>query len=402
MADTITLTNEQAKALVEQYGSPLYVYDEAVLRKRCREMKHLVNYPHYVPLYSVKANTNIELMKIIREEGFHVDAMSEGEILLEQKAGYKPDEIFMVTNNISDAEIRFAIDHGVLMSCDSLSQLDRFGRLCPGGRVAVRVNPGMGAGHSDKVITAGSCKFGVEYSKADLIKEVAAKYDLKIVGLNQHVGSLFLEYNTFIEACKILFDLAKQFEGLELIDFGGGYGVPYNGERRLDLEGLGRELDKLIGDFVAEYGNPNLKIYTEAGRYIVAECGELLGTVYSQKKVYGVKYVGTDLGFNVLIRPILYDSYHQVEVFNDSEDYETVNIAGDICESGDILAYNRYLPIMHHGDIVGVKNAGAYGYAMASNYNSRLRPAEVLLCEDGTTRLIRKRDTYEMLLNQMT
>ena len=401
MADTVTLTTEQAKALVEEYGSPLYVYDENLLRERCREMKQLVKYPHYVPLYSVKANTNIELMKIIREEGFHVDAMSAGEILLEEKAGFQPDKIFMVTNNISDAEIQFAIDRGILMSCDSLSQLDRFGRLCPGGRVAVRVNPGMGAGHSDKVITAGSCKFGVEYSKADLIKEVAAKYKLRIVGLNQHVGSLFLEYNTFIEACKLLFEFAKQFPGLELIDFGGGYGVPYNGERRLDLVGLGAELDRLIAEFISVYDNPEIKVYTEAGRYIVAECGELLGTVYSQKKVYGVKYVGTDLGFNVLLRPILYDSYHRVEVFNDSEDYETVNIAGDICESGDILAYNRYLPMMHHGDIIGVKNAGAYGYAMASNYNSRLRPAEVLLCADGSSRLIRKADTYETLLQQL-
>lgn len=401
MADTITLTNEEARTLVKEYGSPLYVYDEKLLRQRCREMKQLVKYPHYVPLYSAKANTNIELMKIIREEGFHVDAMSEGEILLEEKAGFQPHEIFMVTNNISDEEIQFAIDRGILMSCDSLSQLDRFGRLCPGGRVAVRVNPGMGAGHSDKVITAGSCKFGVEYSKAELIKEVAEKYGLHVIGLNQHVGSLFLDYHTFIEACKLMFDFAKQFPELELIDLGGGYGVPYNGEQRLDLKGLGTELDKLIEAFISSYGNREIQIYTESGRYIVAECGELLGTVYSQKKVYGVKYVGTDLGFNVLIRPILYDSYHRVEVFNDSEDYETVNIAGDICESGDILAHNRYLQLMQHGDIIGVKNAGAYGYAMASNYNSRLRPAEVLLCADGSRRLIRKRDSYEALLQQL-
>lgn len=401
MADTIKLSNEQAQELVKQYGSPLYVYDEKVLRKRCREMKNLVKRPQYVPLYSVKANTNIELMKIIREEGFHVDAMSEGEILLEEKAGYQPSEIFMVTNNISDEEIKFAIESGILMSCDSLSQLDRYGRLNPGGRVAVRINPGMGAGHSDKVITAGSCKFGIEYSKADLIKEVTARYGLKLIGLNQHVGSLFLDYNTFIEACRRMFAFAKQFEGLEILDLGGGYGVPYHGEQRLDMEGLGKELEKLIDEFTASYGNPDIRVYTEAGRYIVAECGELLGTVYSRKEVYGIKYIGTDLGFNVLIRPILYDSYHEVEVFNDNEDFETVCIAGDICESGDILAYNRYLPLMRHGDIIGVKNAGAYGYAMASNYNSRLRPAEVLLREDGSVQLIRKRDTYEELLKQL-
>lgn len=401
MADSIQLSNEQARELIRTYGSPLYVYDEAVLRERCREIKQLVQRPQYVPLYSVKANTNIELMKIIREEGFHADAMSTGEILLEEKAGYTSDEIFMVTNNISDEEIQFAIDRGILMSCDSLSQLDRYGRLNPGGRVAVRVNPGMGAGHNEKVITAGSCKFGVEYSKAELIKEIAASYQLHIVGLNQHVGSLFLDYHTFIEACRCMFEFAKQFEGLEFVDLGGGYGVPYHGEQRLDLTGLGRELEALIDHFAAEYGNPEARVYTESGRYLVAECGELLGTVYSRKEVYGIKYIGTDLGFNVLLRPILYNAYHEVEVFNDNEDYETVCIAGDICESGDILAYNRYLPLMRHGDVIGVKNAGAYGYAMASNYNSRLRPAEVLLCADGSTRIIRKRDTYEDLLRQL-
>ena len=400
-SDTIMLTNERAAALVNKYGSPLYVYDEKILRKRCREMKSLIDSPRYMPLYSAKANTNIEILKIIREEGLNVDAMSEGEILLEEKAGFTSDEILMVTNNISDDEIRFAGERGILMSCDSLSQLDRFGRIFPGRRVMVRVNPGMGAGHSDKVITAGSCKFGVEYSKADLIKQVASKYNLKIVGLNQHVGSLFINYNTFVEACSMLLDLAKQFEGLEIIDFGGGFGVPYYGDKRLDMEGLGAELKKLIYDFINDYGNKDVKFLTEAGRYISAECGILLGTVYSQKKVYGIKYIGTDLGFNVLIRPILYDSYHDIQVFNNSEDYETVNIVGNICESGDILAHNRYLPIMLHGDIIGVKNAGAYGYSMASNYNSRLRPAEVLIREDGSDVLIRKRDDYSVILNQL-
>ncbi|MDO4265299.1 MAG: diaminopimelate decarboxylase [Eubacteriales bacterium] len=401
MTEQITLTKEQAQDLIKEYGSPLYVYDEAILRKRCREMKSLLPLPNYVPFYSVKANSNLELLKIIREEGFHADAMSPGEILLEEAAGFSTDEIFMVTNNISDAEIQFSIDHGILMSADSISQMERYGMLNPGGEIAVRLNPGIGTGHDDKVVTGGSCKFGTEFKYIPRIKEIAAKYDLHIVGINQHVGSLFLSGEVFFEACRRLLSVASEFPELRIIDFGGGFGVPYEGEARLDIARFSSEFTELITDFLKTYPNQDVHFHTEAGRYLVAECCELLGTVQCRKEVCGVNYVGTDIGFNVLIRPVLYDAYHEIEVFNDAIQNECVTVVGDICESGDILAKDRSLPVTVHGDIIGVKNAGAYGYSMASNYNSRLRPAEVLIGMDGNTRLIRKRDTYLDLLSQM-
>ena len=403
MAEQIELSNEQALRLVDTFGSPLYVYDERILRKRCRELRSLLPLPGYRPLYSVKANSNPALLRIIREEGFFVDAMSPGEIFLEEQAGFQPEEIFMVTNNISDEEIRYAAERGILMSADSLSQLERFGSLYPGREIGVRLNPGIGAGHDEKVVTGGSCKFGIEYEKIPEILKTAGAHDLRIVAINQHVGSLFLDYGTFLEACRRMLAVAPAFPDLRIIDFGGGYGVPYRGEDRLDLSGLSRELTELVRGFLADCGSPDIRFYTESGRYIVAECCELLGTVQSRKEVAGVRYVGTDLGFNVLIRPVLYDAWHEAEVFSrrpaeGTPEYELVQIAGNICESGDILARDRRLPVTCHGDVIGIKNAGAYGYSMASCYNSRLRPAEVLLTEAGEAKLIRRRDCLEDLM----
>lgn len=403
MAEQIELSNEQALRLVDTFGSPLYVYDERILRKRCRELRSLLPLPGCRPLYSVKANSNPALLRIIREEGFFVDAMSPGEIFLEEQAGFQPEEIFMVTNNISDEEIRYAAERGILMSADSLSQLERFGSLYPGREIGVRLNPGIGAGHDEKVVTGGSCKFGIEYEKIPEILKTAGAHDLRIVAINQHVGSLFLDYGTFLEACRRMLAIAPAFPDLRIIDFGGGYGVPYRGEERLDLSGLSRELTELVRNFLADCGRPDIRFYTESGRYIVAECCELLGTVQSRKEVAGVRYLGTDLGFNVLIRPVLYDAWHEAEVFSrrpaaGTPEYELVQIAGNICESGDILARDRRLPVTCHGDVIGIKNAGAYGYSMASCYNSRLRPAEVLLTETGEAKLIRRRDCLEDLM----
>ena len=430
--DSIFLTAEQAFSLIQEFGSPLYIYDEQILRKHCREITHLLPHHRYIPHYSTKANSNLSLLRIIREEGFHVDAMSAGEIILEEAAGFQPSEIFMVTNNISDNEMRFAVDRGILMSADSLEQLDRYGRLNPGKEIAVRLNPGIGTGHSDKVITGGSCKFGIEYKKIPQIKEIAAKHRLRIVGLNQHVGSLFLDGTVFLASCDRLLQSARtDFPELRFLDFGGGFGVPYHGEHRLDLARLSAELGKRLDAFLKDYDNSAILFFTEAGRYPVAECGMLLGTVTCRKEVSGVKYIGTDLGFNTLIRPVLYNAYHELTVYKKDDmktfgkgrsfensvpqtgwsarqdedsaqklnpSAEQVCVVGNICESGDILAKDRLLPSVEYGDLIGVMNAGAYGYSMASNYNSRQRPAEVLLCADGSTRLIRRRDTFEDLL----
>ena len=398
--------NSRPSELLREFGSPLYVYNEAILRQRCREMAGLVSYPGFTSNYSIKANSNLELLKIVREEGLHADAMSPGEIHVLLTAGYKPEEILFIPNNVSMEEMQFAIDRGVLVSCDSLSQLSQYGRLNPGAKVVVRFNPGVGAGHHEKVVTAGkNTKFGVGKEFIDDVKAILKEYSLKLVGINQHIGSLFMESSPYIESVKSLLNIAVQFEELEFVDMGGGFGVPYRkqeGQERLKLDEIGRKLTELIDRWMDKYGR-RIKVKMEPGRYVVAECGVLLGSVHSVKENSNRTYVGTDIGFNVLIRPAMYDSYHDIELYrNDdiikSENTSPVTVVGNICETGDILAKDRELPEAKEGDLIGVMDAGAYCYSMASNYNNRPRPAEILIGLDGKPRLIRRRDTIEDLM----
>ena len=390
--------------LIKKHGSPLYVYNERILRNRCRELKNLSEYPHFAVYYSVKANANLTILNIVREEGLFVDALSAGEIFLNIKAGFKTSEIFFVCNNVDDEEMSYAINKGILVGVDSLSQLERYGKLNPGGKTAVRFNPGLGAGHHQKVTTGGTeTKFGVNAEYIPQVKDLLNKYDIKLVGINQHIGSLFMDGSPYTESAKRLLDIARQFQGLEFIDFGGGFGIPYrkqSGEKRLDLKALGNMLTPIMSDFAKEYGR-DISFRIEPGRYVAAECGILLGKVNAVKYNGPKKFIGTDLGFNVLARPVMYDSHHDIEIYRESETPslkdEKVSIVGNICESGDILARDRFLPEIMEDDIIGVLDSGAYGYAMSSNYNSRQRPAEVLIKENSDTVVIRKRETLEQL-----
>lgn len=397
------LSDERVFELIKKYGSPLYVYDENILRKSCRDMHDLLPNKNLRVNYSAKANSNLEILKIVRDEDIDVDAMSPGEIYVQKLAGYSSDKIFYIGNNVSKKEMQYAIDENVLVSVDSLSQLESFGQINPGGEVAVRFNPGIGTGHHQKVVTAGKkTKFGVQKDFVPQVKELLEKYNLNLVGIDQHIGSLFLESDPYIKGVESLLEIAAQFQGLKFIDMGGGFGVPYHeGEGRLDLQELSDKLDKVLDDFLANYDNKDVIFKIEPGRYIPAECGVLLGEVYSVKDNYGKTYIGTDLGFNVLMRPVLYDSYHAVTIVKadpNEEGEEVATIVGNICESGDIIANERNIKKVSIGDVVAVGNAGAYGFAMSSNYNCRLKPAEVLIDKDGNDRLIRRRDTFEDII----
>ncbi len=391
--------------LIQQYGSPLYVYNEEIFRTRCKELKNLITYPQYAVNYSVKANGNLTLLKIAHEEGLNVDAMSPGEIYVELEAGFSPEQILYISNNVSSNEMLYAIEKNIMVSIDSLSQLELYGKINPNAKVCIRFNPGIGAGHHEKVITGGKkTKFGIDPKYMDEVKKILKKYHLKVAGINQHIGSLFMDSNNYIEGVKSVLSIAEAFDDLEFIDFGGGFGIPYqklNHEERLDLNELGCRLDDVIYQWTKNYGK-QITIKIEPGRYIVAESGILLGTVYAIKQNYNMKYVGTDLGFNVLKRPVMYDSHHDIEIYRESNkpsnQSEIVNIVGNICESGDIIAKQRELPEIFEGDILGVLDAGAYGYCMSSNYNNRLRPAEVLIDTNGHAQLIRRRDTLEDLM----
>ena len=402
--------------LIAKYGSPLYVYNERIFREKCRDFKHLCKYPKFVVNYAIKANSNLTLLKIAKQEGLRAEVTSIGEIELLLAAEYDACDIFFITNNATTAEMQYAIDKGITFSADSLSQLDRYGRLNFGGKVAARFNPGIGSGHHQGVVTGGEeTKFGINESEIPQVKEILAKHNLTLIGINQHIGSYILDIKIFIDSVKRMLNIAANFDTLEFIDLGGGFGIPYHkqeGERPLDIAALGTALCEFMGDFSAKYGK-QLTFMVEPGRYIAAESGVLLGNV-TAIKYNAAKYIGTDLGFNVLMRPLLYDAYHGIEVYRNTTEEtantaqppfpiknEIVHIVGNICESGDYIAKNRNLPIIQEGDVLGVLDVGAYGFSMTSQYNQRLRPAEILIREDGAIQVIRRRDSYADLLRNM-
>ncbi|MDR1685363.1 MAG: diaminopimelate decarboxylase [Desulfovibrio sp.] len=412
--------------LIENFGSPLYVYNENILRARCRALKALSADPGFKVCYSTKANGNPHLLRIIREEGSAADAMSPGELAVLRRAGFPRKDTCYVCNNVSREELALACREADHVSVDSVSQMESFGQVNPDGEIMIRVNPGIGAGHHDKVVTAGkNTKFGIVPDDFDAVRDILRKYRLTLIGLNQHVGSLFMDPKPYLDAAAWLLRTAERFPDIRLIDFGGGFGIPYRrreGEKALDMRAFGEKFDALLGAFRARTGYAG-EFLIEPGRYVTAECSVLLGRVHAVKNNGPVRYVGTDIGFNVLARPVMYDAFHDVVVYGRQSGNAaapgaerpggefgtpaayarerplmTQTIVGNICETGDVLAGERELPEAVVGDIIGVLDAGAYGHAMSSNYNQRLRPAEVLITADGRNRLIRRRDTVEDLL----
>ena len=399
---------EDPRELVARFGSPLYVYNENILRSCCRDLTGLSSHPGFRVNYSAKANTNPSLLKIIRSEGCVVDAMSPGELHVNRLAGFTKAELTYVCNNVSAEELKNAAEHCDVVSVDSLAQLELFGQAVPGGRVMVRFNPGIGAGHSDKVVTGGKkTKFGVDPDMLPEVQKIVERYSLQLVGVNQHIGSLFMEAGPYLDAVNVLLAMAEKLLALgyplEVIDFGGGFGMPYRkyeGQSRMDMQALGKGLHDCLCAWTEKTGYKG-RFFVEPGRYVVAECGLVLGTVHATKNNGPHLFAGTDIGFTVLARPMLYDAFHDVEIYreNGQPDSETVDqtIVGNICESGDILAKDRALPRIEQGDVIAMLDAGAYGFVMASTYNHRLRPAEVLIGADGKARLIRRRETLDDL-----
>jgi diaminopimelate decarboxylase len=385
------------------------VYDEATLRERCREMKRLVKYADYNVNYTPKANGNLALLQIIRDEGLDAEAMSPGEIHINLAAGFKPEQILYIATCVSEEEMLFAMEKGICTSIDSLSQLKRYGRLSErtglGKQVAIRINPGVGAGHHQKVVTGGGdTKFGINLADLPMAKSIIKAHKLTLIGLNHHIGSGVTDGAVYLAAAETMLEQALQFKDLKFIDFGGGFYINYkklSGGGRYDFTEVGERLDALIADFTQRYGK-KIRFKTELGRYIVAEAGKLVGTVHAVKCNGEKKFIGTDIGMNVIMRPVIYNSHHDIEIQGKTgypkRKTEKMTVVGNICETGDILAKSRRMPKdTAEGDVIIVHDAGAYGYSMCSTYNARLRPAEVLIRESGEAVLIRRRDSVEDL-----
>lgn len=405
--------------LVKQFGSPLYVYNHSVLSARCADMerfaeKLMKGLPSGISVsmhYSTKANSNPAILKEVQKHGLSVDCMSPLEFEIDKRSGFTADKILYVCNNVTADEMRFVHNNGILICLDSISQVATWGKLFPGTDIMIRINPGTsGVGHSEKVVTSGKAtKFGISEENLPLLLEVSEKYNLHIIGTHQHLGSLFLDdkISDYIAGVKAGLEIVrKYFKDVEIVDLGGGFGVPYlPHEKPLDLSRVANELLPILNEFVSSY--PSVKEFKfEPGRYIPCESGKLIGTVTAVKNENGTYWVGTDIGMNQLVRPSMYGSYHEIEVIPISGVFPgpqiTANFCGNVCESGDILGKERLLKSCPKlGDLAVVHNAGAYGYSMASNYTGRPRPAEVMIYPDDSYKLIRKRETLDDLMSKI-
>jgi diaminopimelate decarboxylase len=386
-------------ALARKHGTPLYVYDAEIIRNLYHALQNGLRCPELEIYYSCKANTNPHILKLIKQLGGGIEAVSEGEVSLALRTGFRPKQILYTCNGASLAELKFLAKNDILVHLDSLSQLQKWGEIKPRSSVSLRVNLNIGAGHHNHTITGGArSKFGIDHSQIKDAKRLAKKYNLTIVSIHQHIGSGILKAQTLTIAAEALFDAARQLPDLKLVDLGGGFGVPYQpGQRALDVGGFGRKVRELGDAFSRHYGR-RVKIAIEPGRYLVAEAGTLLASVTDIKKSSARTFVSIDTGFNHLIRPAMYGSYHEIiNVSRPRGKSQKVTVVGNICESGDTFAKDRNIISPREGDILAILDVGAYGYTMSSLYNSRVRPAEVMI-DRGRISLIRKRQTLQEAL----
>ena len=386
-------------SLADEFGTPLYIYDG---EKITSQVKTLQAAFAAVPLkikYATKALSNINILKVIRKAGAGVDAVSIEEVKLCMMAGYTPSEIMYTPSGVSFDEIQEAVGMGIMINLDSLPLMEQFGQTY-GGLIpaCIRINPHIMAGGNIKISTGHSeSKFGISIEQLPLILEAVAKYKLQIVGLHIHTGSDILDAEVFLRGGNVLFEAAMQFPNLKFLDFGGGFKVAYKpNDVSTDVIEVGRKVGEAFQEFCKKYGR-QLELWLEPGKFLVSEAGYLLVKANVVKQSPTAAFVGVDTGLNHLIRPMMYDAYHSLYNLSNPEGKKVkYNVVGYICET-DTIASHRELDEVKIGDMLVIKNAGAYGYSMASNYNSRLRPPEVLIWE-GKPQLIRKREDFEDLI----
>lgn len=404
------INREAFEFIAETFETPVYVYDQGVFQRQLLTLASLIKWRPLKIMFAVKANPNISVVRafgkqqLFNETVFGIDAVSPGEVVLAIKAGIPSRHVLFTGNNASRQEITVAKGFGVLPNIDSLDMLEWYCRAYPESCVCVRINPNVGAGHHDHCITGGpDSKFGIWWSEAETARKIADKYNVRVIGVHQHIGSQILDPQKFLTAMDMMLTVAPVFPNLGFVDFGGGFGVPYKpGEKELDIAKLGEAMTQKFDRFCHEYGR-QLAMYIEPGRYLTAQAGFLLVKVTSVKRnPDGKVFVGVDSGFNHLDRPARYGAYHHIRnISNVGAPNEKVFVVGNICESGDkFTSEAREIPEPRVGDLLVIENAGAYGFSMASNYNLRPRPSEVMITPAGATKQIRKREKVEDLISE--
>ncbi|HEX2123329.1 MAG TPA: diaminopimelate decarboxylase [Thermoanaerobaculia bacterium] len=403
--------------LAERFGTPLYVYDAAAIRAQIAKVRAAFSGLPFRMFYAMKANGNLSILRMMREAGLGCDSVSPGEIHLALRAGFDPESIWFTCSNVSDEDLRTIPDPRIVVNVNSMSEIDRCLALDLRNPIALRVNPDVGAGHHADVITAGeSVKFGIDLAEVDAARMLVEDSGRKVVGIHAHIGSGVGDPAPLLASARQLLELSLAFPNLRWINFGGGLAIPYQpADREFPIEDYGARLTELAAAFLRAR---DLTAILEPGRYLVASAGTLLARVTTKRVSAGIEWIGVDTGFNHLVRPSKYAAYHHIlnasrgdeaslrASWDPERERDQVVVAGNLCESGDVFTrtegrvVTRPVDRIKAGDLVAFCDAGAYGFSMASHYNARLLPPEVLL-DGGEARLIRARQTFDDLVRGM-
>lgn len=390
--------------IADEFGLPLYVYDADKIIEKIDALRSAFSGVNLKIKYAAKALTNLSILKLMKQQGIDIEVVSVNEARFAKIACFEPSQIMFTPSGNAWDEIQEAIEMGLQLNVDSLPLLEQIGQTY-GNRypVALRINPSIAEGGNFKIQTGhGDSKFGIPNDYRAQIKATVERYDIPVVGLHIHTGSDFKDSNTFLKIADVLFDLAMDYPNLRFIDFGSGFKVRYReGDYATDLADLGNKVSAAFRSFCDRY-NRELELCFEPGKLLVSESGHLLVSVNVVKENPTRTFVQVNSGLNHLIRPMMYDAYHDIKNVSNplgtrsTGENRLYTVVGYICET-DTFATDRALPEVYPGDVLSFENAGAYGFSMASNYNARVRPAEVLVY-DGKPYLIRQRETFDDLL----
>lgn len=381
--------------LCKKYGTPLYVYDASVIERQYKRIKQAYTYPKFRVHYACKALSNLTVLRLLRKIGAALDCVSIGEVKLGLMAGYKPGDILFTPNFAGIDEYEEAVHLGVKINIDAIPMLENWGLHHPEVPFCIRINPHLMAGGNEKISVGHvDSKFGISIHQLPHVFRIIENQKLTVEGLHMHTGSDILDVDVFLRGAEILFEAARKFPNLQYIDLGSGFKVPYKPDDiETDVEEVGEKLSQRFAEFCKEYGH-ELTLMIEPGKFLVSEAGYFFAKCTLVKQTTSTAFVGLDTGFNHLIRPMFYGAYHKiVNVTEPTFKPRIYNVVGNICET-DTFAADRRIAEVVEGDILCFYNAGAYGFTMASNFNSRPRPAEVLIYK-GKDYLIRQRETLE-------
>lgn len=390
---------QQLENLAKEFGTPLYVYDADIIKNQYNRLVKAFKSVKKVKLnYACKANTNLNILKFIKSIGSELDTVSIQEVQLGLRAGFEPKEIIYTPNGVSFQEIKQAVQLGVRINIDNLSILETFGHEIKNYPVCIRINPHIMAGGNTKISTGHiDSKFGISIHQLPHVLRIVNNTGIKVEGVHMHTGSDILDVEVFLKGAEILFNVAKEFHDLDYIDFGSGFKVAYKeGDHETDINYLGKKLGERFNEFQKTYPH-ELTLMFEPGKFLVSQSGFFIVSVNVIKQTTSTVFAEVDSGFNHLIRPMFYNAHHTITNLSNPEGrHRFYTVVGYICET-DTFGTNRKIREIHEGDLLCFQNAGAYCFSMSSNYNSRLKPAEVLLI-NGKPHLIRRRENLDDLL----